>query len=129
MNQLFFLEGRLENKNARMVRNAQERQKCGKRLGIHCDLELEPYRDTLMNRAATFCVLTIVACGLWASVGSAVELAGYDPMGGAPNPDTQGWTWNGVGNVAGGRRHSAAKRGEWISADAVHGYGADQRFF
>jgi hypothetical protein len=55
-----------------------------------------------MNRAATFCVLTIVSFGLWTSVGSAVELAGYDPMGGAPNPNTQGWTWNGVGNVAGG---------------------------
>jgi hypothetical protein len=55
-----------------------------------------------MKRAAKFLGLTIVACGLWTSVARADVLAKYDAMGAAPNPNTEGWTWNGTGTVSTG---------------------------
>jgi hypothetical protein len=55
-----------------------------------------------MNRATTFCGLALVTVSLWSSVARADILAEYDAMGAAPNPNTQGWTWNGQGNVTTG---------------------------
>jgi hypothetical protein len=43
--------------------------------------------------------LVVIVCALGTSEVKAVVLAQYDAMGAAPNPNTQGWTWNGTGNV------------------------------
>ena len=55
-----------------------------------------------MKRATTFCVLTIVNLGLWTATAKADVLAEYNAMGAAPNPNTQGWTWNNSGTVTTG---------------------------
>jgi hypothetical protein len=55
-----------------------------------------------MNRAAKFCVLTLVSFTLWTSTAKADVLAEYNAMGAAPNPNTQGWTWNNSGTVTTG---------------------------
>jgi hypothetical protein len=52
-----------------------------------------------MKLTTRFVCLSVVACGLWTSVARADVLAEYNAMGAAPNPDTQGWTWNGSGTV------------------------------
>ena len=64
-----------------------------------------------MKRAATFCVLTIVACGLWASVGQCGRIGrvrpdGWRPQSQHPRMDLE-WRWQRRWR----RRHFAAKRG------------------
>lgn len=58
---------------------------------------------TLMKRALRMFGLAMVAWSLWGSLSRADVLAEYDAMGAAPNPNTQGWTWNGGDTVVTGQ--------------------------
>jgi hypothetical protein len=52
-----------------------------------------------MKLAARLFGVAVMAFGLGTPAAKAVVLAEYDAMGAAQNPNTQGWTWNGTGNV------------------------------
>jgi hypothetical protein len=52
-----------------------------------------------MKSAARLVGLVVIVCASGASEVKAVVLAQYDAMGAATNPNTQGWSWNGTGNV------------------------------